>query len=112
MIDSAFQRRRKIEHILMTGKKVTTPQLMQKFGVGRNTIRQDIDFLCLSLPIIAKQGYNGGYCLAEGCSRYHDLLSQKQLQCLYILRESCPEEIVEDLESIIEEFGPCNLEKK
>lgn len=30
MIDSAFQRRRKIEYILMTGKKVTTPQLMHK----------------------------------------------------------------------------------
>lgn len=112
MSDSAFQRRRKIEMILMSGKKVTTPQLMQKFGVGRNTIRQDMDFLSLSLPIISKQGYNGGYYLADGCSRYHDLLSDKQLECLYILRELCPEEIAGDLESIIEEFGPCNLQKE
>lgn len=112
MSDSAFQRRRKIEIILMSGRKVTTPQLMQKFDVGRNTIRQDMDFLSLSLPIISKQGYNGGYYLADGCSKYHDLLTEKQLKCLYILREFCPEEIVGDLESIIEEFGPCNVQKE
>lgn len=112
MSDSAFLRRRKIEFILMSGKKVTTSQLMRKFDVGRNTIRQDMDYLSSYLPIISKQGYNGGYYLAEGCSKYHDLLTKKQLKCLYILRELCPQEITEDLESIIEDFGPCNLDKE
>lgn len=45
----------------MSGKKVTTQELMHKFEVGRNTIRNDIDFLSPYLPIISKQGYGGGY---------------------------------------------------
>lgn len=61
MLGNAFSRRREIELILMSGKKVTTQELMHKFEVGRNTIRNDIDFLSPYLPIISKQGYGGGY---------------------------------------------------
>lgn len=107
MSDSAFQRRREIERILFSRRKVTTPELMREFGVGRNTIRKNMDHLSLYLPIVSKQGYDGGYCLAEGYNRYKNLLAKKQLECLYILRKVCPDEIAEDLESIIREFGPC-----
>lgn len=54
MLGNAFSRRREIELILMSGKKVTTQELMHKFEVGRNTIRNDIDFLSPYLPIISK----------------------------------------------------------
>lgn len=111
MSDSAYLRRRRIEYILMSGKRVTIPQLMRKFDVGRNTIRKDMDYLSMMIPIESKQGYNGGYYLAEGCSKRHDLLTEKELNCLYILRESCPEEMREVLDKIIEDFGPCDVRK-
>lgn len=111
MLDSTFLRRREIELILMSGKRVTTNELMQKFDVGRNTIRKDVDFLSLYLPIVSKQGYGGGYYLAERYSRFQNSLTKDQLECLKMLRDICPEENITVLESIIQEFGPYSPDK-
>lgn len=111
MSGNAFSRRREMELIFMSGKKVTTQELMYKFEVGRNTIRKDIDFLSLYLPITSKQGYGGGYYLAERYSRFQNSLTKEQLECLKVLQEICPEEEIEVLESIIQEFGPYSPEK-
>lgn len=111
MLDSTFLRRREIELLFMTGKKMTTLELMNKFEVGRNTIRKDIDFLSLYLPITSKSGCGGGYYLAEKYSRFQNSLTREQLKCLKMLKEVCPEEEIEVLESIIQEFGPYNPKK-
>ena len=35
MKDNAFQRRRDIERMLLSGKKLTTSQMMKMYGVGK-----------------------------------------------------------------------------
>ena len=47
--------------ILLQQKKVTAPYLAEKFEVSRRTINRDIDALCMAgIPIVTKQGQNGG----------------------------------------------------
>lgn len=111
MLDSTFQRRREIELLFMSGKKWTALELMHRFGVGKNTIRKDIDFLSLYLPIISKSGCGGGYYLAEKYNRFQNSLTSDQLKCLKMLEKICPEEEIEVLESIIQEFGPYGPKK-
>ena len=66
MKDNAFQRRRDIERMLLSGKKLTTSQMMKMFGVGKNAIRRDFDIIGEDLPVVTRQGYDGGYFLADG----------------------------------------------
>ncbi len=40
MKDNAFQRRRDIERMLKSGKKLTTSEMMKLYGVGRKAIRR------------------------------------------------------------------------
>ncbi|EOS47960.1 hypothetical protein V1226_07320 [Lachnospiraceae bacterium JLR.KK009] len=35
MLDHAFQRRREIERMLLSGKRLTVPKLMAMYSVGR-----------------------------------------------------------------------------
>lgn len=65
MTDNAFQRRREIERMLLSGKKLTTSELMKMYGVGRKAIRRDFDIIDEGLPIVTRQGYGGGYCLMK-----------------------------------------------
>ena len=65
MKDNAFQRRRDIERMLLAGKKLTTSEMMKMYGVGRKAIRRDFDIIGEELPVITKQGYDGGYLLAD-----------------------------------------------
>lgn len=55
MKDNAFQRRRDIERMLLSGKKLTTSQMMKMYGVGRKAIRRDFDIIGEELPVITKQ---------------------------------------------------------
>ncbi len=45
MKDNAFQRRRDIERMLLSGKKLTTSEMMKMYGVGRKAIRRDFDII-------------------------------------------------------------------
>ena len=65
MLDHAFQRRREIERMLLSGKRLTVPKLMAMYSVGKNAIRRDFEVIGEELPVIAKQGYNGGYSLMD-----------------------------------------------
>lgn len=82
MKDNAFQRRRDIERMLLSGKKLTTSQMMKMYGVGRKAIRRDFDIIGEELPVITKQGYDGGYLLADGVGQHQNTLTQEQLECL------------------------------
>ncbi|MDE6846657.1 MAG: HTH domain-containing protein [Lachnospiraceae bacterium] len=82
MKDNAFQRRRDIERMLLSGKKLTTSEMMKMYGVGRKAIRRDFDIIGEELPVITKQGYDGGYLLADGVGQHQNTLTQEQLECL------------------------------
>ena len=98
MKDNAFQRRRDIERMLLSGKKLTTSEMMKMYGVGRKAIRRDFDIIGEELPVIAKQGYDGGYLLADG-------VGQHQLECLEKVAVTCGSEDRKIVLSIIHEFG-------
>ena len=106
MLDHAFQRRREIERMLLSGKKLTVPKLMAMYSVGKNAIRRDFEVIGEELPVIAKQGYNGGYFLMDGAGKYQNSLSHEQLECLEKLAVGCAGKDRETVLSIIHEFGP------
>ena len=106
MLDHAFQRRREIERMLLSGKRLTVPKLMAMYSVGKNAIRRDFEVIGEELPVIAKQGYNGGYSLMDGAGKYQNSLSREQLECLEKLAVGCTGKDRETVLSIIHEFGP------
>lgn len=57
MKDNAFQRRRDIERMLLSGKKLTTLEMMKMYGVGRKAIRRDFDIIGEELPVVTRQVY-------------------------------------------------------
>lgn len=92
MKDNAFQRRRDIERMLLSGKKLTTLEMMKMFGVGRKAIRRDFDIIGEELPVITKQGYDGGYLLTDGVGQHQNTLTQEQLECLEKVAVTCGSE--------------------
>ena len=106
MKDNTFQRRREIEYMLLSGKKLTTTELMKIYHVGRKAIRRDFDIIGGELPIIVKRGYNGGYSLMDGVGKHQNSLSHEQLECLEEVAEGCSIKNREILLSIIHELGP------
>ena len=106
MLDNAFQRRREIERMLLAGKKLTVSKLTAMYGVGKNAIRRDFDIINEELPVVIKQGYDGGYFLADGVGQHQNTLSQEQLECLEKIAMTCDLEDRETIRSIIHEFGP------
>ena len=106
MKDNAFQQRRDIERMLLSGKKLTTSKMMKMYGVGKNAIRRDFDIIGEELPIVTRQGYDGGYFLADGVGLHQNTLSQEQLECLEKIAVTCDSEDRETIRSIIHEFGP------
>ena len=106
MLDHAFRRRREIERMLLSGKKLTVAELMGRYCVGRKSISRDFEVIGEELPVISKQGYNGGYFLMDGVGKNQNTLSQEQLECLEKVAVSCAAEDRETILSIIHEFGP------
>ncbi len=106
MLDHAFQRRREIERMLLSGKKLTVPKLMAVYGVGKNAIRRDFEVIGEELPVIARQGYDGGYFLMDGVSKNQNSLSHEQLECLERTAGLCTEKDRQIILSVIQEFGP------
>ena len=106
MADHAFWRRREMESMLLAGKKLTVAELVGRFCVNRKSIIRDFEIIGEALPVIAKQGYNGGYFLMDGVGGYQNTLSKEQLECLEKVAVSCAAEDRETILSIIHEFGP------
>ena len=82
MLDHAFWRRREIERMLLSGKKLTAAELMDRYRVGRKSISRDFEVIGEELPVVSKQGYNGGCFLMDGVGKHQNSLSQMQLECL------------------------------
>ena len=106
MLDHAFRRRREIERMLLSGKKLTIAELMGRFCVGRKSISRDFEVIGEELPVDSRQGYNGGCFLMDGVSKNQNLLSQEQLECLERTAGLCTEKDRSIILSVIHEFGP------
>ncbi len=106
MKNNTFQRRRDIEYMLLSGKKLTTTELMKMYHVGRKAIRRDFDIIGEELPVVTRQGYDGGYYLADGVSQHQNSLTQEQLECLEKVAVTCGSDDRKIVLSIIHEFGP------
>ena len=74
--------------------------------ISRKAIRRDFDIIGEELPVIAKQGYDGGYLLADGVGKHQNTLTQEQLECLEKVAVTCGSEDRKIVLSIIREFGP------
>ena len=69
MLDHAFRRRKEIERMMLSGKRLIVAELMRRYCVGRKSISRDFKVIGEELPVISKQGYNGGYFLMNGVGK-------------------------------------------
>lgn len=66
--------------ILSQKEKVTAPELALRFEVSRRTINRDIEDICKAgIPIVTKQGSNGGISIQDGYKLDTSLLKSDDL---------------------------------
>lgn len=67
--------------VLLQRDTVTAPYLAEKFEVSRRTINRDIEDLCKAgIPIVTKQGVNGGISIMENYKLDKTLFTQGEMQ--------------------------------
>lgn len=67
--------------ILLQKDAVTAPYLAERFEVSRRTINRDIEDLCKAgIPIVTKQGTNGGISIMEDYKIDKTLLTHSEMQ--------------------------------
>lgn len=67
--------------ILLQKDTVTAPELAEQFEVSRRTINRDIEDLCKAgIPIVTKQGVNGGISIMEQYKMDRTLLTNAEMQ--------------------------------
>mgnify|MGYP001080798331 CR=1 FL=1 len=69
--------------VLLQNEKTTAPELARRFEVSRRTILRDIDSLCLAgIPIVTRQGSDGGISIMEGYKINKSVLTTDELNHL------------------------------
>lgn len=67
--------------ILLQKETVTAPYLAEHFEVSRRTINRDVEDLCKAgVPIVTRQGVNGGISIMENYKLSHTLLTGTEMQ--------------------------------
>lgn len=67
--------------ILLQTESVTSPYLSEIFEVSRRTISRDIEDLCKAgIPIVTRQGKNGGISIIDGYKIDKTMLTQGEMQ--------------------------------
>ena len=70
--------------ILLQQEKVTAPYLAEQFEVSRRTINRDIEDLCKAgIPVVTRQGLNGGISIMEGYKMDRTLLTSSDVQAIF-----------------------------
>lgn len=70
--------------ILLQQEQVTAPYLAERFEVSRRTINRDIEDLCKAgIPVVTRQGINGGISIMEGYKIDRTLLTSSDLQAIF-----------------------------
>lgn len=66
---------------LLQRETVTAPYLAEQFEVSRRTINRDVEDLCKAgIPIVTKQGVNGGISIMDNYKLEHTLLTNGEMQ--------------------------------
>ncbi len=66
--------------VLLQKSEVTAPYLAEQFEVSRRTINRDIEDLCKAgIPIVTKQGANGGISIMENYKMERTLLTNTEM---------------------------------
>lgn len=69
---------------LLQRESVTAPYLAELFEVSRRTINRDIENLCKAgIPIVTKQGVNGGISIMDNYKLEHTLLTNVEMQDIF-----------------------------
>ena len=67
--------------ILLQRNTVTAPELAEQFEVSRRTINRDIEDLCKAgIPVVTRQGANGGISIMENYKMERTLLTTGEMQ--------------------------------
>ena len=67
--------------ILLQKDVITAPSLAEHFEVSRRTINRDIEDLCKAgIPIVTRQGTNGGISIMENYKISRTLLTNREMQ--------------------------------
>lgn len=70
--------------LLLQNDRITAPELAERFEVSRRTINRDIEDICRAgIPVIAVQGYGGGFSIAEGYKLDRTFLTREELQTVF-----------------------------
>ena len=78
----ANERRQAIWHTLCCRRHVTIAYLAEEYKISRSTVRDDVDILSLSYPIVTIRGNVGGIKLADWYQPEQQLLTPAQLNLL------------------------------
>lgn len=67
--------------LLLQKETVTAPELARRFEVSRRTISRDIENLCMAgIPVVTRQGKNGGISIMENFRIDRTLLTRAEMQ--------------------------------
>ena len=76
--------------MLLQKDTVTAPYLAEKFEVSRRTINRDIEDLCKAgIPIVTKQGVNGGISIMENYRLDKTLFTRGEMQDILAQSGQC-----------------------
>lgn len=78
----ANERRMAILHTLCCRRHVTIAYLAAEYKVSRSTVRDDVDILSLSYPIVSVRGNGGGIKVADWYQTDSMLLTPAQMELL------------------------------
>lgn len=96
--------------ILSQKEKVTAPELALRFEVSRRTINRDIEDICKAgIPIVTKQGSNGGIYIQDGYKLDTSLLKSDDLiNIIAGLKGLGSVSKASNIEMLIEKLAPQN----
>ena len=67
--------------VLLQKETVTAPELADRFEVSRRTINRDVEDLCKAgIPLVTRQGTNGGISIMENYRLDRTLLTRREMQ--------------------------------
>ena len=67
--------------MLLQKETVTAPELADRFEVSRRTINRDVEDLCKAgIPLVTRQGTNGGISIMENYRLDRTLLTRREMQ--------------------------------
>lgn len=78
MIEAPLRRREIVAILYSANGKVKINDLAARFGVGRRTIRRDVEKLSLIYPIASQTGRHGGVYINHRFDLLRDIFTQRK----------------------------------